>query len=148
MEKEKSADNFSVKDEKVYSALSEVLSQKMRSVLVRHPLHLCHELYDIAAALAVAETPESVEGWRDDEAAIGCVRAGRARASQLSACFLQLDAEHVADLLDRNSLPQGFEVHTLVGAHWCNLSVRRDRPMLFYQYKEHRGGARPISPDG
>ena len=123
MERGKNAHNISVKGERAYSALSEVRSQEMRSILVGYQPDLCHELYDIAAALTVAETPEPIERWRDDEAAIGCVRADRARASQLSACFLQLDAEHVADLLDRNSLPQGFEVHTLVGAHWCNLSV-------------------------
>lgn len=123
MDKEKSGDNISVKEERAYSALSEMLSQELGSILVGYLLYLRHELYDVAAALALPETPEAIERWRDDEAAIGCVRANWARASQLNACFLQLDAEHVEDTLDRNSLPQGFEVHTLVGAHWCNLSV-------------------------
>ena len=122
MEKGKRVDNISVKGERAYSALSEVFSQKLCSLLVGDLLYLRHELYDIAAALAVAETPEPIERWRNDEAAVGCVRADRTRASQLSACFLQLDAEHVEDTLDLNSLPQGFEIHTL-GAHWCNLSV-------------------------
>ena len=104
MEKGKNADNISVKSERAYSALSEVRSQEMCSILVGKLLDLCHELDHVPAALAVAETPEAVEGWGDDEAAIGCVRADRARASQLSACFLQLDAEHVEDTLDWNSL--------------------------------------------
>src|SRR5947208_1008 len=99
---------------------AKVLSQEVRSVLVGQLLHLCHELYHVAARLTVAETPESIDRRCDDEAAVGCVRADRARASHLIACFLQLDAEHVADLLDRNSLPQGFEIHALVRAHWCN----------------------------
>lgn len=87
------------------SRLSEVLSQEMRSVLVGELLHLCHELDHVTAALAVAEAPEAIDRRRHDEAAVGCVRADRARASQLCACFLQWDAEQVADLLDTDSLP-------------------------------------------
>jgi len=85
MVKGKSADNISVKGERAYSALSEVLSQEMCSILVGQLPYLCHELYHVAAALAVAETPEPIERWRDNEAALGCVRTDRARASQLSA---------------------------------------------------------------
>jgi hypothetical protein len=123
MEEAKKVDNIFVKGKRACSALFEMISQEMRSLLVGELLHLCHELYHITARLAVAETPEAIDRGRDDEAAVGCVRADGARSSQLIACFLQLDAEHVADLLDRNSLPQGFEIHTLVGAHWRNLSV-------------------------
>jgi hypothetical protein len=123
MEKGKSADKVFVKNERAYSALSEMVRQEMCGILVGCLLYPCHELDHIAAALAVAEAPEPIEPWRDDEAAIGSAGTNRARASQLSACFLQLDAEHVEDALDRNSLAQRLEVHTLVGAHWCNLSV-------------------------
>jgi hypothetical protein len=56
----------------------------------------------------------SPQSLRLREAAGGRVRADLARAPQLSACFLQLDAEHVADLLNWDSLPQSFEIHTLV----------------------------------
>ena len=133
MVEEKSADNISVKSERAYSALSEVLSQKFCSISVRELPHPYHELDHVTTALAVAETPEAIDRRRDDEAAIGRVRADRARTSQLSSALLQLDAEHGADLLDRNSLAQRLEVHTLVGAHWCTSLFEGDRPMLFYQ---------------
>jgi hypothetical protein len=105
MDEAKKFDNVFVKRKRACSALFEVVSQEMRSVLVGHLLHPCHELYHVTARLAVAETPEAIDRRRDDEAAVGSVRANGARSSQLGACFLQLDAEHVADLLDRNSLP-------------------------------------------
>src|SRR5947207_6321667 len=96
---------FFAKRKRACSALFEMLSQEMRSLLVRELLHLCHQLYHISARLAVAETPEAIDRRCDDEAAVGCVRADGARTFQLGACFLQVDAEHVTDLLDRNSLP-------------------------------------------
>src|SRR5436190_13358739 len=84
--------HISVKRERAYSALSEVASQEMCSVLVGELPDLCRELDHVAAALAVAETPITVQRRRHDEAAVGCVRADRTRASQLSACLLQVDA--------------------------------------------------------
>lgn len=96
-------------------------------------LHASHELDAVAAAATVSEAPETLELRGYDKAARAVVIADRARASQLIAGLLQLDAEQIANLLDWNSLPEGLEVHTLVGAHWCNLSVEKGQPMLFYQ---------------
>jgi hypothetical protein len=100
-----------------------VISQEACSLLVGELLHASHELDAVAAALTVTEAPVALERRSHDKAARAVMAADRAGASQLFASLLQLDAEQIADLLDRDPPPQGFEVHTLVSAHWCNLSV-------------------------
>jgi hypothetical protein len=86
-------------------ALSKVVSQEARSVLMGQLLHTRHEFDAVAAAAAIAEAPKALEFRCHHKAARAVVLADRARTSQLFAGFLQLDAEQIADLFDRDPLP-------------------------------------------
>jgi|GEM_PF-6329150 len=104
----------------------------MCSILVRELPHLCRELYDIAATLAVAETPEAIECQRHDKAAVGCPTHCKSRSlSVMPPCTIStplklptLSAPHralarrttTALAQARRGIGHEFDVRATVGA--------------------------------